>query len=142
MPLSPFIHVCIYVSWCMGIYEVSIQMFSGLLQEDTNAESVLRTSGFVQSTLIPQARKLSPEQQSYLSQDRTVFWQRSSLLHKKPLQVNKELLRKRRLGGQERSGSKRQKGHGPNCLVPLKGQIENPAFGSPSKLLRLLKSTF
>lgn len=83
---------------CMGIYEVSIHMFSGLPQEDTNAESVLRTSGFVQSTLIPQARKLSPEQQSDLPQDRTVFWQKSSLSHKKPLQVNKELLRKRRPG--------------------------------------------
>lgn len=58
---------------CMGIYEVSIHMFSGLPQENTNAESVLRTGGFVQSTLIPQARKLSPEQQSDLPQDRTVF---------------------------------------------------------------------
>ena len=89
----------------MGIYEVSIRMFSGLHPEDTNAESVLRTSGFVQSTFFPQARKLSPEQQSDLSQDRTVFWQRSSLLRKKPLQVNKELLRKRRLGGEMGGGS-------------------------------------
>ena len=92
---------------CMGIYEVSIRMFSGLHpEEDTNAESVLRTSGFVQSTLFPQVRKLSPEQQSDLSQDRTVVWQKSSLLHKKPLQVNKELLRKRQLGGGMGGGSK------------------------------------